>query len=54
MGVWAVFPGNPRSLGVVGERVQVDGPDERGAYFFLVDHLSPGDSLGIPIEVVGR
>ena len=54
VGVWAVLPGNPRFVGVVGERVQVDGPDERGAYFFLVDHLSPGDSLGIPIQVDRR
>jgi len=54
LGVWAVFAGNPGAVRLLVEGVQVDGPDNRGAYLFLIDHLSPGDILGIPIQLDGR
>lgn len=54
VGVWAVFPGNPRLVRVPGGSVRVDGPDDRGAYFFLVERLSASDTLEIPIESGGR
>jgi hypothetical protein len=54
LGVWAAFEGNPRSVRLLGDGATVTGPDDRGAYHFLIEQLSPGDSLRIPIQVVGR
>jgi hypothetical protein len=54
LGVWTAFAGNPRSVRVPIEGVRVDGPDDRGAFLFLLEQLSPGDTLEIPIELVGR
>ena len=54
LGVWASFAGNQRSVRLRTEGAQLFGPDERGAYFFLVETLSPGQSLGISIQTDSR
>jgi len=51
IGVWAVFEGNPESLRVEEDGAHVDGPDERGAYLFMVDNLPPADTVVIPIQL---
>ncbi len=53
VGVWASLPGNPRTISVLDERVLVRGPDDRGAFLFLVEEIPPGRTLRIPIESAG-
>ncbi len=54
VGVWAAFEGNPRSVRLLADGVSITGPDDRGAFFFLVDHVAPGDTLTIPFQVISR
>ena len=53
LGVWAAFEGNPRRVALSSEGVSVEGPDDRGAYLFVVERLEPGDSLNISVELLG-
>ncbi len=54
LGVWAVFEGNPGSVRMAGDGATVTGPDDRGAYLFLIEELAPRDSLGIQVQTGGR
>jgi peptidoglycan/xylan/chitin deacetylase (PgdA/CDA1 family) len=54
VGIWAEFEGNPRSVRLLDDDAWVTGPDERGAYFFLIEELLPRDSLRIQVHLVGR
>jgi hypothetical protein len=54
LGVWAVFEGNPRAVRMISDGATVTGPDDRGAYLFLIERLSPWSMLTLEIQLVSR